>query len=172
MRPDRRALVSTGFATLALVVALGAHPVSTREIVAGYVLVIAAIALLHLTRVARGGEEWLRTYSDLERALAARTGRRTRPAELVRIERDLTLGTASAAHFYGRLQPILGEAAAARLAARREIDVERQPDRARELLGDDVWESVRPDCPPPPDPSAPGIPLRDVRRVVDALESL
>ncbi|HXR10998.1 MAG TPA: hypothetical protein VN770_01775, partial [Gaiellaceae bacterium] len=68
MTRPRRPLVPVVLVTLGLVAALGAHPVSTREILAGYVLALAAIALLNLTRAARGEESWLRAPSELERA--------------------------------------------------------------------------------------------------------
>ena len=169
MIPDRRALTAAAVATLGLLVALAARPVSTREIVAAYVLALAAIELTHLTRVARGEEPWLRNPSDFERALTQRPGARTRPAELVRIERELTLGAATAEHFQTRLAPLLREAAAARLAA-HEIDLELRPDRARALLGDDVWDLIRPDRPAPAERNAAGPPLRTVAAVIDTIE--
>jgi len=167
--PDRRSLVTAGIATLGLAVALAARPVSPREIVAGYVLAIAAIELLHLTRVAHGEDAWLRSPSEIEHALAARRETRVRPAELIRMEREITLGSASAEHLQTRLVPLLREAAAARLAL-HDVDLERSPGRARELLGDDVWEIVRPDRPAPTDRNAPGLPVRRVAAVIDAIE--
>ena len=169
MTPDRRALVASALATLGLVIALAARPISTREIVAGYVLALAAIALLHLTRVARGDDPWLRSPSAFERALVPRPEPRVRPAELIRVERELTLGSASAEHFHSRLAPLLRDAAAARLAA-REVDLERRPDRARELLGDETWELLRPDSPAPADRNARGLPLHRVADVLDRIE--
>lgn len=169
MIPDRRSLVGAAVATLGLVVALAARPVSPSEIVAGYVLALAAIELTHLTRVARGEELWLRNPSDFERALAQRSATRVRPAELVRIERELTLGSATAEHYHTRLAPLLREAAAARLAA-HEIDLELRPDRARAALGDGVWDLIRPDRPAPAERNAAGPPLRTLAGVIDTIE--
>jgi len=169
MRLDRRPLLAAGLVTLGLVIAVAAHPVSTREIVAGYVLALAAIALLHLTRLASGEEVWLRRPSELERILATRRDSRMRPAELVRIEREITLGAATAGHLHARLSPLLRDAAAARLAA-HEIDLERRPHRAREVLGDDVWELVRPDRPVPDERNAPGLPLHRLAAALDRIE--
>ncbi len=169
---DRRPLLPAAVATIGLVVALGAHPVSTREILAAYVLALSAIALLHLTRLARGEESWLRTPSELDRTLASRPETRVRPAELIRIERELTLGSATQEHLHARLLPILRDAAAARLATKHEIDFDRRPDRARELLGDDTWEIVRPDREVPADRNAPGLPLRRIAAVIDTIERL
>jgi len=169
---DRRPLLPAAVATAGLVVALAARPVSTREILAAYVLALSAIALLHLTRLARGEESWFRTPSEFERALTSRPEVRMRPAELVRIERELTLGSATAEHLHGRLLPLLRDAAAARLAARHEVDLDRRPDRARELLGDETWEIVRPDREAPDDRNAPGLPLRRIAAVIDTIERL
>ena len=90
----------------------------------------------------------------------------TRPPELVRIERDLSLGMASAGHLHLRLLPLLREIAQARLG----IDLERQPDVARSRLGDEAWELLRPGRPTPDDRTAPGPSLRRMRAIVDALE--
>ena len=50
-------------------------------------------------------------------------------------------------HF--RLRPVIAELAAELLSSRRGIDLERDPERAHAVLGDDVWELVRPDRPQP-----------------------
>jgi hypothetical protein len=67
---------------------------------------------------------------------------------------------------------MLREAATVRLATRQSVDIERRPDQARRLLGDDAWELLRPDLPAPADPHGPGISLGRLRRVVDALERI
>jgi hypothetical protein len=164
-------LVPAALATVGLVVALGLQPVSTREILAAYVLALTALALLHLTRVARTDDPF-QPGSELDRALAARAESQVRPAELVTIQRDLALGAANARHFHSRLQPILRDVAAARLAARHNVDVERNPEAARRLLGDETWAVVRPDRQPPDDPAASGLPVRRLSAVIDRIESV
>ena len=104
--------------------------------------------------------------SQFEHALSRNESEPSRPAELVRIEREITLGTSSAGHLHTRLLPLLREAAAARLG----IDLELRPDRARAVLGEETWELVRPDRPEPHDRNAPGLPIRRVRAVVESLE--
>lgn len=171
-RRRRLPLVPAVGATIGLVVALGLRPVSIREILAAYVLALTTLALLHLTRVARSDDPWLQPASALERALAERAEPHLRPAELVAIQRDVTLGASSARHFHSRLQPILRDVAAARLAARHNVDADRNPRAARRLLGDDTWEVVRPDREPPADPAAKGLPLRDLIAVLDRIETV
>jgi len=165
----RRPIAPVVLATAGLVVALGLRPATVRVIVAAYVLALAAIALLSLTRLARTEEEWERTGSELDRALAPRKAVRTRPADLIRTERDLTLASVSAGELHVRLLPQLREIAAARLAAAGRGDLAH----ARALIGDDdAWELLRPDRTAPPDRSAPGLPLRRIASLLDTIERL
>jgi hypothetical protein len=95
-----------------------------------------------------------------------------RPAELVRTEREIVLGTSSAGHLHERLLPLLREAAAARLSAGHDVDLERRPDAARALLGDDAWDLFRPDRAQPGDRTEPGISMQRLREVISTLETL
>ena len=168
MTPERRRIATAvATATLALVVALGVRPVSADRIAAGYVLVLAAVGLAALTRsLSRAADD--RPESQFERLLKRTPMESSRPPELVRIEREITLGASSAGHLYMRLLPLLREVAAAKLG----LDLEFRADRARALVGDDAWELLRPDRPPPGDRTAPGLPLRRLRALVDTLERL
>jgi len=168
MTRRRRPVASVVLVTAGLVVALGLRPGPVREIVAAYVLALAAIALLALTRLARTEEEWERTASELERVLSPGKAARIRPADLIRTERDLVLASVSAGELHVRLLPQLREVAAARLAGGGSGDLAH----ARVLLGDDAWELLRPDRPAPADRSAPGLPLRRIASVLDAVERL
>jgi hypothetical protein len=62
--------------------------------------------------------------------------------------------------------------AAGLLSSRRRVSLELDRGTARAILGEDVWELVRPDRPPPEDRLAKGIPPRELARVVDALEAI
>ena len=153
--------------TIGMIVALGLHPVATERILAGYVLALAAIALELTTRVFAGRAASSRN-SELENALDRRPQDRTRPSDLLRMERELTLGIAGAGHLHARLLPLLREAAAARLR----LDLVRSSERARAALGEDVWTILRPDRPPPEDRHGPGISRAEVERCVERLEQL
>jgi hypothetical protein len=166
----RRLGMTVGITTVVLVVLLGARPISRETILAGYAIVLAAAGMASLTRTmgaARRAEP-----SAFEHALARERIPPTRPNELIRVERDLVLGTESAGHFHSRLLPLLRSAASARLAAHHGIDLERQPDRSRRLLGDELWAFVRPDRPEPDDLYAPGPSRGLVRSLVDRIEAL
>jgi hypothetical protein len=162
MRSERsRVAMLVGGTTLVLVIMLGIRPVSLERIAAGYVLALAAIAIVSLVRQlgARGEQQ---PPSLFEHALSRKPEQPTRPPELVRIEREITLGTTSTGHLHTRLLPLLREAASARLG----------PRLTREQLGDEAWELLRPDRPEPVDRNAPSISLRRVRSIVTTLERL
>ena len=168
MRRPRVPVGPIALATIGVAIALGLRPISVREILAAYVLVLTAIALLVLTRMAHTEDEWERATSELERALAPGKPVRARPAELVRTERDLTLSSSNVGDLHTRLLPELREVAAARLADRHDVDLAG----ARDLLGDEAWEYLRPDLPMPADRTAGGLPLRRIAALVDTIERL
>lgn len=160
MKRPRLPIGKVAVVTIGLAIALGLRPISVREILAAYVLALTAISLAELTRMARTEEEWERSSSDLERALAPRKSVRVRPTELVRVERDLTLSASSAGEFHARMRPLLLAIVTARV---------RHP---REALDVETWELLRPDRPAPDDRAAPGVPLRRIAELVDTIESL
>jgi hypothetical protein len=170
MNELRRLAVTIGTATVALVVLLGARPVSRETIFAAYAITVAAIGMTSLTRTMSAARR--ADGSPFERALTRERSLPTRPNELVRVERDLVLGTESAGQFHSRLLPLLRGAASARLAAHHGVDLDWQPETAHGLLGDALWEIVRPDRPVPDDLYAPGPSRRLVRELVDRIEAL
>ena len=161
----RRLVLPLALVTIGLVVVLGLHPVATSTILAAYVLTLAAIAVVLATRVlaARSAPEG---RSPFEQALRRRRDEPTRPTELVRLERELTLGLTNAGYLHVRLLPLLRGIATARLG----FDLSRSPERARVLLGDEVWELLRPDRPAPADRNAGGASRREIEQCLDALE--
>jgi hypothetical protein len=82
------------------------------------------------------------------------------------------LGSADALYAHRRFLPLLRSAASARLARRHGIELERRPDAARELLGEDSWELLRPDRPEPADRHGPGVPRAQVAALIERIESL
>jgi hypothetical protein len=162
----RRILTAVFFTTFALLVALGVRPIELEQILAGYVLILAAVALAAFTRVLRSQSE-LPPRSELEWALRPHPDEPVRPPELIRMEREIRLGTSSAWYLHTRLSPILRDAAAA-----RGVDFERRPDVAREQLGDEIWELLRPGKPEPDHRAGSGLSLQGLRRAVESLERL
>jgi hypothetical protein len=70
------------------------------------------------------------------------------------------------------LRPRLVEIASYRLAARGQA-LERMPDAVgRELLGDRLWEVVRPERPFPEDRQGPGVRPQELAEMLEVLERL
>jgi hypothetical protein len=108
--------------------------------------------------------------SAFEAALRAGPPGDLAPSQLATTERRVELGIARAADLHFHLRPMLREIAAARLSARYGYDIDSP--QGRQALGEETWELVRGDRPPPEIRFAPGIPLAELERVLDRLESL
>ena len=154
-----------------LVVLLAIPKLSTTRALAIWVVVVAAFALFVLVRHSRAqaGPQPTRRF---EAALRGRKAADSPPEELVRMERELILGSADADHAHRRLLPLLRATAAARIAARHGFELERRPDAARALLGTDVWELLRPDRPEPADRHAAGVPEAQIANAIARIEAL
>ncbi len=94
---------------------------------------------------------------------------RVRGLEALEHAVEFSLATAFDVHY--RLRPHLRIVAADRLE-RHGVSLDRQPRRARALLGTEAWDLVRPDRPEPADRAARGIELACLRRVVERLDAL
>ncbi len=127
--------------------------------------VFALGGLLMLGVVAAAGDAVPRRQrSELDRALAA-AGDHERPLpQIERIEREVTLATASAYDLHYRLLPHLREIAQCRLERTGKTS-------SPETLGR-WWDLLRPDRPEPEDRYAPGITQADLRALVADLERM
>jgi hypothetical protein len=156
--------------TAVLIVVLVLAPGRAELAVHVYVLVLLAAALASvvgsIASQARIGE------SQFDSALHRPTEESERLPELVRLEREVELAQASEFDLHHRLRPVLREVAAGLLFVRRGVDLDRQPERAREVLGEETFELVRADRVPPWDRTTPGPALDELRRVVTGLEAL
>ncbi len=133
-----------------------------------YLLALGGVLLLALVRTTRAKAP-ASGLSELERALD-RMKTIPRDSGELALVRDLELSTMSAFHLHVRVRPVLREIAAHRLRKRFGVELESEPERARELIGTAAWELVRPHRPPPADRLAHGPPLSHLRAVVDELE--
>ncbi len=97
--------------------------------------------------------------------------RQLRPAGLDRLEGMIGSGRHTAGDIQVRVRPVLREIAAA-LLRRRGVRLDAEPEQARALLGDELWEIVRPGRPRPRDHRAPGLELGALERFVEQLERL
>ena len=103
----------------------------------------------------------------------SRRGRRAapRPAPLERIERVVAAARETAGEVHVRVRPLLREIAGP-LLRRQGVRLDSEPDRARALLGDELWDVVRPDRPRPPERRDPGLELTRLERFIGRLERL
>lgn len=171
MTPTRKLVEPVVFLAVALVFLLALRPLSTSRALAIWIVLLAAVALVTLVRGIRDGDGAPRARR-FEAALHRRNGPAPEPVELVRMERELSLGVASAAHAHRRLLPLLRTAASALLGSRHGVELERRPEVARDLLGEDVWELLRPDRPEPEDRHGTGVPRHRLEAAIARLESL
>jgi hypothetical protein len=94
---------------------------------------------------------------------------RSRPSQLLRVERIVERSRASRLATHTQLRPLVLEIVEARLGRR---GLQLESDEARRLLGPQAWDLVRPDRPAPPDDRAAGIAPGDLEAVLDRVEAL
>ena len=159
------------FLTVVLAVVLLAAPGRARLVLHVYELVLVAFVLAHLLAALRRSLP-PRTASAFDAALSRRGQRVQRIPELERMEREVSLGLATAFDLHYRLRPRLRRIASELLAARRGIELDANPGAARRALGEEAWEIVRGDREPPRERYAEGLDIATLRRAVTALEAL
>jgi hypothetical protein len=89
-----------------------------------------------------------------------------------KISSDLGWAPVSQWHYDHGIRPLFGRLLESLLAERHRVDLARDPARARDLVGDDIWPHVDPSRPPSFDSKASGADLRTLTRIVDRLEQL
>jgi hypothetical protein len=127
---------------------------------------VAAAVLVQRTATAHGG-----THGVFDSVLRRRANAFRRPRELRRLERAVALGVEDAGHLHTSLRPRL-RSIAAPLLALRGVDLDHAPEQARLVLGDELWDLVRPDRDRPADSFGPGIRPERLELVVERLEGL
>jgi hypothetical protein len=144
---------------------------------------LAGLALLFLlTRTPQGspGHTAQAVAALLRRVTGGRfpPGRRrptVQPSEFptfLKISSDLSWAAVSRWHYDHGTRPLLTRVMQAALADRHQLDLAADPQRARQLMGDDLWPFLDPAGPPSQDSRAPGVDLQTLALIVDRLESL
>jgi hypothetical protein len=155
--------------TLALAVVVAFVPGRVGLVVRIYALVVCAAALTLASTALR------RAYppeTPLHESFTASPARPQPPSSLGRIEHEAALGVVGSFDLHYRFVPRLRSIASGLLTSRRRISLDEQPEVARDALGEETWEIVRPNRPPPEDRLARGISPEGLGRVVDSLERL
>ena len=156
--------------TVALGVALAIAPSRAAIEVHVWLLVVLGLALVAFIGVVAAA--YPRSASPFDAVLVRRTEPAPRPSSLVRLEREVSMAGSAAFDVHFRLRPTVSELATELLSSRRGIDLRRDPDSARAVLGEDVWALVDPDRSAPTDRHAPGIDEAAADRVLAALERI
>jgi hypothetical protein len=158
------------FVTLLLLGLVLAFPGKRSVFVGIYELVLGGLAVAVLVGSFRAlrAQRWER--SPFERR-PEKPERAPAIGELERFDRLVVLGCGNAFDFHFRLRPLLRDLARERLHTAHGIELDREPERAEPLLGDELWELVRPDR-ELGRRSGPGVPPVVLGRVVERLEAL
>lgn len=132
----------------------------------------AEIGLVALAAIGAAGCVALLPGPPPIRRRSARAPVTRRPDQLVALERLAMSASTSAVHVHAYLRPVLVEIASRRLAAHGQ-DLERLPEAAgRNLMGDRLWDVVRPGRPFPEDRHAPGVTAQELEAMLEVLERL
>jgi hypothetical protein len=94
------------------------------------------------------------------------------PERLVRLEQLIDASRMSASHAHAYLRPLLADVVASRLAARGQVLGRMSEEDSRRLLGEELWELVRPDRPFPEDRRSAGVSAEQLTTMLDVLERL
>ena len=156
--------VLIGAVTVALILVIVTEPGTRSVALHVYVIVIGSLVMGLVVAAARAALP-RRRVSPFAAALArADDPGPARPDQLARVEREVTLGVATAHDLHVKLLPELREIARCRL--------ERAGKRpSPETLGR-WWDLLRPDRPAPDDKFGPGIREAELRALVADLEQL
>ncbi len=154
-------------ATIALLLARLFEPGRSELELDVFLLAVGGAALLNVVILIRESYPLERPVTQIARALERDDPEPQRLPELERVERELTMATATSFDLHTRFRPLVRDIATARLAVRG-----RKLEESQDELGDELWALVRPDRPIPTDRHGAGIAPASVRRIVERLEVL
>ena len=131
----------------------------------------AALTVLAVLIVAGAVRALSETLPPMRRPALGQSSSSEASGDRERLDRVVSTGMTHAGDLHLRLRPILREIAADGLR-RRGVELDAQPQAARELLAAETWELVRPDRPRPDDAFARGLAPTRLDAVLDDLEGL
>ena len=136
-----------------------------------YLVTLAALAAVLVVERALAGVRLADPPTVLSRLRRPPAPRPDRPRPIEALEHAVEFSRARAFDVHIWLRPHLIRVAAHRLAAHHGVVMERDPEAARRLLGDDLWEIVRADR-ELPERTARGLDAARLRALVEGLERL
>jgi hypothetical protein len=132
-------------------------------VLGGLGLMVLASELRRLAPQAKG--------SLVEEALEPEPVEERPIADLLRLERELSMAAARQFDLHFRLRPILRDIATARLE-QRGLDIDSGRPQVQELLGDELYELTTAEREPPANRLAPGPGIDGLDRTIGILERL
>ena len=134
-------------------------------LLAGIALVVLAGTAVATCVTLLPASQPLRRRKSLARA-------QSRPQQLVALERLVTTAGPSTVSAHAYLRPLLIEIVSQRLAGRGQR-LDRIPESVgRDVLGDRLWDIVRPGRPFPEDRHAPGVSPRELSAMLEVIRQL
>jgi hypothetical protein len=157
--------------SVALVAALAVAALGAGFLIGYPAQVAAATAIAFAAVVSLISTRDLAARAELRRRPARRVAD-SRPLEQLRqIDRALTAAQASEVGVDRDLRPLFRPIAAMRLA-RRGVDLDRHPEKARAILGEQLWELVRADRARGSNLVAGGISTGGLQSLIERLEGI
>ncbi|MEO8272971.1 MAG: hypothetical protein ABI620_02745 [Chloroflexota bacterium] len=169
-RPSRKAIVLVGALAVVLALVATALPPDLRGAMARTVVVGAGIAAAAIY-LRRSGPATLSTPERFELELRRAAEPRPAVAGLRAVEMAVRLSTASAVDFDVRLRPMLRDLARWRLLTGRGVDMDRNAEAARRIMGQPLASLVD-GAGAPTTFGAPGVPLSELNAGLDQLEQI
>ncbi len=170
----RRIISSTiGYAIAGGVIAVIAVLIGvdrTDLVLDAYLVFVGGLVALAAARIS--GRAFPRPLGTVPAVLSRPPRRYVHPESLLLAEDDVALAQADQFDVHFRLRPAFREIAAAGLAMQAGIELEREPERARQRLSPAMWELVRPDRARPEGAGETGISTGSLSELVDELERI
>lgn len=145
-------------------------PQLTDAVVRGDLIALGALTIWFWLRVMSLIYPSDQSTRLIQRLLRPRRAQVERLRELEQLETAVILATSSGYESHYRLRKLLREIAAQRLE-RHNIEIDRDPEKVMEMLGNDLSRLMRWTA-QPPERNAPGIAAADLAVFVDRLEAL
>jgi hypothetical protein len=167
---SRRETAVLLLAGTAVVIALVSAGVARGSVLLAYVLFVAATLLAFLLGRMRAALPPAADFGAKPRTAASKRG----PVDhfdAYKLRLAVATSTPSDLHF--RLRRRVRRIVSARLSRRYGIDLDREPERAAEVMRESrTWELIRPDREPPKDDVVRGRPENELEQLIEELESL
>jgi hypothetical protein len=163
--PFRDAALLAAVGAVPLLICLFVLPGDRSKALDVYLLFLGAVLLFMLARMT-SPERGRKTIPPKKETTD------TRLPEVVRIEREVVLATGSGFDRQMRVGPLMRDITRYKLWTRCGVDLEEQPERARELLGDELWGLLRAGRPEPNLRYASGATIAEIRQMLERIEKV